>query len=182
MWLLGQDIRDSTVGIVGLGSIGQEVVKRLIPFGVGRFLYTGHTKKSAAAEQGAEFVSLDDVLRRSDFIIVATPLTQETRGMFDDAAFDKMKKTAIFINIGRGAVVNTSSLLKALREKTIFAAGLDVVDPEPLPKDHELLTLPNFEIVPHLGSATIKTRNDMAVTAAQNILNGLSDKPLVYPL
>ncbi|KAH0564420.1 glyoxylate reductase/hydroxypyruvate reductase-like [Cotesia glomerata] len=182
MWLLGQDVSGSTVGIVGLGMIGLAIAKRLVPFEIGRFLYTGHAPKKSADEIGAEFVSLDDLLELSDFVIVATPLTSETRGLFDDAAFDKMKKTAVFINIGRGAVVKTDALLRALKEKKIFAAGLDVVDPEPLPKDHELLTLPNLEIVPHIGSATVRTRNNMAIVAAQNLINALEGKPLVYPL
>lgn len=181
-WLLGQDLRDSTVGIVGLGGIGQATVKKLIPFEVKRFLYTGHSKKKAGDDLGAIFVSLDQLLEESDFIIVATPLTNETRGLFDDNMFNKMKKNAIFVNVGRGGVVKTNALLKALKNGTIFAAGLDVVDPEPLPKDHELLTLPNFEIVPHLGSATVKTRNDMSTVAAKNILNGLDGLPLIYPL
>lgn len=181
-WLLGQDLRDSTVGIVGLGGIGQATVKKLIPFEVKKFLYTGHSKKKAGDDLGAIFVSLDQLLEESDFIIVATPLTNETRGLFDDNMFNKMKKNAIFVNVGRGGVVKTNALLKALKNGTIFAAGLDVVDPEPLPKDHELLTLPNFEIVPHLGSATVKTRNDMSTVAAKNILNGLDGLPLIYPL
>ncbi|KAG8034573.1 hypothetical protein G9C98_007649 [Cotesia typhae] len=181
-WLLGRDVRGSTVGIVGLGMIGLAIAKRLVPFEIGRFLYTGHSPKKSADEIGAEFVSLDDLLERSDFVIVATPLTIETHGLFDDAAFDKMKKTAVFINIGRGAIVKTDALLRALKEKKIFAAGLDVVDPEPLPKDHELLTLPNLEIVPHIGSATVRTRNNMAIVAAQNLINALDGKPLVYPL
>ncbi|XP_057327058.1 glyoxylate reductase/hydroxypyruvate reductase-like [Microplitis mediator] len=181
-WLLGQDIRGSTVGIVGLGMIGLAIAKRLIPFEIGRFLYTGHSPKKRGDEIGAEFVSLDDLLERSDFVVVAAPLTIETRGLFDDAAFGKMKKTAVFVNIARGAIVKTDALVKALKENKIFAAGLDVTDPEPLPTDHELLKLPNLEIVPHIGSATVKTRNDMAVVAAQNIINAMEGKPLVYPL
>ncbi|XP_011302344.1 glyoxylate reductase/hydroxypyruvate reductase-like [Fopius arisanus] len=181
-WLLGHDLRGSTVGIVGLGGIGQEVVKRLIGFSVRKFLYTGHNRKKAGDELGAEFVSLDDILELSDFIVLAVPLTLETRALFNDAVFNKMKKTAVLVNVGRGAVVQTSSLLKALKEKKIFAAGVDVIDPEPLPSDHELLKLPNFEIVPHLGSATIKTRNEMSAVAAQNILDALENQPLAYPL
>ncbi|KAK0179593.1 hypothetical protein PV327_005331 [Microctonus hyperodae] len=180
--LLGNDIRGSTVGIVGLGSIGVEIVKRLISFQVERFVYTGHARKKIGDDLGAKFVTLDELLKMSDFVVVATPLTNETHGLFDDAAFDKMKKTAVFVNIGRGPVVKTDALLRALKEKKIFAAGLDVVDPEPLPKGHELFTLPNFEILPHLGSSTVKTRNDMATVAAQNIINALDGKPLVYPL
>ncbi|KOC67667.1 Glyoxylate reductase/hydroxypyruvate reductase [Habropoda laboriosa] len=181
-WLLGRDLRGSTVGIVGLGNIGQAIVKLLKPFEVDRFLYTGHSRKKEGDELGAKFVSLDDLLEQSDFTIVAVPLTNETRGMFNDNTFGKMKKTAVFVNVGRGQVVNTNALVKALRNGTIFAAGLDVTDPEPLPPDHELLQLPNAVIIPHLGSATIKTRVDMSLAAAQNILNGLEGKPLLYEL
>ena len=92
---------------------------------------------------GAEFVSLDELLEQSDFVIVATPLTTETLKMFNDNTFAKMKKKAVFVNVGRGKVVDTEALVRALKNKTIFAAGLDVVDPEPLPSDHELLKLPN---------------------------------------
>lgn len=94
-------------------------------------------------ELGADFVSLDELLAQSDFVIVATSLNNETRGLFDDNTFNKMKKNAVFVNIARGQIVKTDALIKALRNKTIFAAGLDVTDPEPLPPDHELLQLPN---------------------------------------
>lgn len=181
-WLLGQDLQGSTVGIVGLGSIGQAIVKRLKGFDVNRFIYTGHSRKKAGDELGAHFVGLEDLLEQSDFVIVAVPLTTETRGLFNDYTFGKMKKSAVFVNVGRGKVVDTNSLVKALRNKTIFAAGLDVTDPEPLPPEHELLKLPNAVIVPHLGSATLKTRTNMSIAAAQNILNGLEGKPLVYEL
>ncbi|XP_003700680.2 glyoxylate reductase/hydroxypyruvate reductase isoform X2 [Megachile rotundata] len=179
-WMIGHELRGSTVGIVGLGNIGQAIVKRLKGFDVSRFVYTGHSRKKAGDELGAHFVSLDELLGQSDFIIVATPLTNETMGMFNDDTFGKMKETAVFVNIGRGKVVNTEALIKALRNKTIFAAGLDVTDPEPLPPDHELLKLPNAVIIPHLGTATMRTTIDMSITAAQNILNGLEGKPLVY--
>ncbi|CAL7951696.1 unnamed protein product [Xylocopa violacea] len=182
LWLLGQELRGSTVGIVGLGNIGQAIVKRLKGFEVARFIYTGHSRKKAGDDLGAHFVSLDDLLEQSDFVIVAVPLTNETRGMFNDSTFGKMKKNAVFVNVGRGQVVKTCDLVNALRNKTIFAAGLDVTDPEPLPTDHELLKLPNAVIIPHMGSATVKTRSDMSLTAAQNILNGLEGKPLVYEL
>ena len=181
-WLLGHGLQGSTVGIVGLGNIGQAIVKQLKGFDVGRFVYTGHSRKKAGDELGAHFVSLDELLEQSDFVIVAVPLTNETRGLFNDNTFGQMKKTAVFVNVGRGKVVNTEALVKALRNKTIFAAGLDVTDPEPLPPDHELLKLPNAVIIPHMGSATVKTRTDMSITAAQNILNGLEGKPLVYEL
>ncbi|XP_053970613.1 glyoxylate reductase/hydroxypyruvate reductase-like [Hylaeus anthracinus] len=179
-WLLGQDIEGSTVGIVGLGNIGQAIVKRLKGFEVGRFIYTGHSRKKAGDDLGAHFVSLDELLEQSDFVIVVVPLNNETRGMFNDNTFGKMKKTAVLVNVSRGQVVNTDALVKALKNKTIFAAGLDVTNPEPLPPDHELLKLPNAVVTPHIGSATMKTRRNMSITAAQNILNGLEGKPLVY--
>ncbi|XP_066587894.1 glyoxylate reductase/hydroxypyruvate reductase-like [Prorops nasuta] len=181
-WLLGYELRGSTVGIVGLGSIGQAVVKRLKCFDVERFVYTGHSRKKAGDDLGAIFVSLDELLEQSDFIIVAVPLTNETRGLFNESTFQKMKKNAVFVNVGRGQTVITDDLVKALKNKTIFAAGLDVTDPEPLPPDHELLQLPNAVVIPHLGSATIKTRMDMSIIAAQNVINGLEGKPLIYPL
>lgn len=153
-----------------MGNIGQAIVKRLKGFDVGHFIYTGHSRKKAGIykcirknkisifkygyfyfnfiillgdELGADFVSLDELLAQSDFVIVASPLNNETRGLFDDNTFNKMKKNAVFVNIARGQIVKTDALIKALRNKTIFAAGLDVTDPEPLPPDHELLQLPN---------------------------------------
>lgn len=181
-WMVGFDLRGSTVGIVGLGNIGQEVLKRLSSFQVAKFLYTGHSRKAEGDKLGAEFKSLDELLYESDVIVVATPLNSETLGMFDDEAFAKMKKNAVFVNVGRGKVVKTEALVRALKNKTIFAAGLDVTDPEPLPPHHELLKLPNAVILPHLGSATVKTREEMAMIAAENIINALEGKPLPFAL
>ncbi|XP_012276887.1 glyoxylate reductase/hydroxypyruvate reductase isoform X4 [Orussus abietinus] len=181
-WLLGYDLRGSTIGIVGLGNIGQAVAHMLKAFNVGQIIYTGHSRKKAGDDLGAFFVSLDELLAQSDVVIIAVPLTNETLGLFNDDTFAKMKKNAILVNVGRGKIVKTDSLVKALRNKTIFAAGLDVTDPEPLPVDHELLKLPNAVVIPHLGSATIQTRNEMSILAAQNILNGLDGNPLVHEL
>ncbi|XP_033228469.1 glyoxylate reductase/hydroxypyruvate reductase-like isoform X2 [Belonocnema kinseyi] len=181
-WMVGYDLRGSTVGIVGFGNIGKAIFKRLQGFEVGQFLYTGHSRKEDGDDLGAKFVSLDELLEKSDFIVVATPLNSETFEMFCYESFAKMKKNAVFVNVGRGKVVKTNDLVKALKNNTIFAAGLDVTDPEPLPIDHELLKLTNAVILPHLGSATVKTREDMAMIAAQNIINGLEGKPLPYPL
>ncbi|XP_043475385.1 glyoxylate reductase/hydroxypyruvate reductase-like [Leptopilina heterotoma] len=181
-WLLGVDVKGSTIGIVGFGNIGQAIAKRLKGFEIKNILYTGHSKKKAGDELGAEFVSLDELLEESDFVIAATPLTNETLKMFNDNTFGKMKKTAVFVNVGRGKVVDTDALVRAVENRTIFAAGLDVVDPEPLPRDHKLLKLANIEIMPHQGNATVKIRNSMATTAAQNLLNALEGKPMIYPL
>ncbi|XP_012268024.2 glyoxylate reductase/hydroxypyruvate reductase-like [Athalia rosae] len=181
-WMLGRDLRGSTVGIVGLGNIGQAVVKRLKPFEINRFIYSGHSRKPAGDALGATFVSFTDLLKESDFIIVATPLNGETVNLFSKDTFAQMKKTAILVNVGRGPVVNTDDLVEALQSNTIFAAGLDVMYPEPLPSNHPLLSLPNAVIIPHLGSATVQTRCDMSTTAAQNVINALEGKPLVYEL
>lgn len=141
--MLGTDISESTVGVVGLGEVGQAIVKRLSAFGVSRFIYSGHREKEEGQKLKATFVSFDDLLRDSDFVIVSCPLTDETRGMFNDDAFSKMKRTAVFVNIARGGIVDQVALTKALREGIIFSAGLDVMTPEPLPTNDELLELPN---------------------------------------
>ncbi|CAH2044114.1 unnamed protein product, partial [Iphiclides podalirius] len=180
--VLGQDIKDSTVGIVGLGGIGQTVVKRLSGFEVGQFLYTGHREKPEAKELGAKFVDLDSLLTRSDFVVLAVPLTDETKHMINKTTLGKMKRNAILINVGRGELVNQDDLYDALNNRDIYAAGLDVTSPEPLPKDHKLLTLPNIFILPHIGSATIATRNSMAVLTAKNVVNALYGKPLLTPV
>lgn len=146
-------------------------------------------------------VSFDTLLRQSDFVFVACPLNNETRNMFDKNAFSKMKSNSVFVNVARGGIVVQDDLIDALRNGTIFSAGLDVMTPEPLPSDHILTTLDNcgklirimdyfsfllaincvhLVIIPHLGSATNKTRGDMAIVAAQNILNALDGKPMIY--
>ncbi|VEN62580.1 unnamed protein product, partial [Callosobruchus maculatus] len=143
-WMLGQDICNSTVGIIGLGGIGQAVAKRLKGFDVKQILYTGHREKPEGKELGAKFVSLDTLVRDSDFVIVSVPLTKETEGMCNEEFFSKMKKTAVFVNISRGQVVDQPALIKALKNNIIFAAGLDVMTQEPLPADHEMVKLPNL--------------------------------------
>ncbi|CAH0564752.1 unnamed protein product [Brassicogethes aeneus] len=181
-WMLGQDISGSTVGIIGLGGIGQAIVKRLKPFNVAKFIYTGHKEKPEGKTLGAHFVDLETLNKESDFIIVACPLNDETRGMINDDFLSKTKKTAVLVNISRGDVVNQEALIKALKEDRLFAAGLDVMTPEPLPSNHELLKMPNVVLMPHLGSATKKTRDAMAELTAQNILRGLGGEPMLTPV
>ncbi|XP_058795759.1 glyoxylate reductase/hydroxypyruvate reductase-like isoform X2 [Phymastichus coffea] len=181
-WMLGHDLRNKTVGIVGLGNIGVEIVKRLKPFEINKFVYTGHSRKKIGDELNAEFVSFDKLLERSDFVVNCVPLNAKTEKLFGDIAFNKMKKSAVFVNIGRGKTVDTEALVRALNNRTIFAAGLDVTEPEPLPIGHELMKLSNALVIPHMGSATIETRTDMAIAAVQNILNGFESKPLLYEL
>ncbi|KAG6450639.1 hypothetical protein O3G_MSEX006709 [Manduca sexta] len=181
-WMLGQDIAGSTVGIVGLGGVGQGIVRRLKGFDVAKFLYCGRSDKPEASTLGVQRVSLEELLAESDYVILACPLTDETKHLINAHTLNMMKKTAVLVNIARGGVVDQDALYEALKENRIFAAGLDVVTPEPIPSDHKLLTLPNCYIVPHLGSATINTRNKMATIAAKNVLLGLEGKPLLFPV
>uniref|UniRef100_A0A8C6RL30 Glyoxylate reductase/hydroxypyruvate reductase n=1 Tax=Nannospalax galili TaxID=1026970 RepID=A0A8C6RL30_NANGA len=132
LWMCGYGLSQSTVGIVGLGRIGQAIARRLKPFGVQRFLYTGRQPRpQEAAEFQAEFVSTLQLAAESDFIVVACSLTPATRGLCNKDFFQKMKNTAVFVNISRGDVVNQEDLYQALASGQIAAAGLDVTTPEP---------------------------------------------------
>lgn len=177
-WLLGQEMRNSTVGIVGFGGIGQTISKRLSGFDVGQFLYCGHNKKPEADKIGAKFVPFMELVEKSDFIFIVCPLTTETKQMFNSEVFSKMKPTSVLINVARGDIIDQAALYDALKRNQIFAAGLDVMTPEPLPAHHPLMSLPNCVIIPHLGSATVRTRDDMAKVAAINVLAGLAKEPM----
>ncbi|XP_078731644.1 glyoxylate reductase/hydroxypyruvate reductase isoform X1 [Lampetra fluviatilis] len=146
MWMCGQGLSGSTVGVVGLGRIGVAVCERLKPFGVRRVLYTGRNPKPDVEQRlGAQFLPLQELLREADFVVVSCALTDATRGLFGREAFARMKRSAVFINISRGLIVNQDDLYDALRSGEIAAAGLDVTTPEPLPTDHPLLSLSNCE-------------------------------------
>ncbi|PWA23566.1 glyoxylate reductase/hydroxypyruvate reductase [Gambusia affinis] len=173
LWLCGYGLSGSTVGVIGLGRIGMAIAQRLLPFGVKRLLYTGRTAKAHAAKVNGEFVPLDTLVSESDFVVVSCSLTPETQGLCDKAFFSKMKKTAVFINSSRGAVVNQEDLYEVLKSGQIAAAGLDVTTPEPLPTNHPLLTLKNCVVLPHIGSATYSTRGVMSALTVQNLLGGL---------
>ena len=181
-WNCGKQLNGCTVGIVGLGRIGLAVAKRLQPFGVSKFLYSGHNEKTGAKDIGAEFVSFDNLLKNSDFVIACCSMNDENKGLFNKDAFSKMKSDAIFINTSRGVLVNQEDLYTALSSGQIMAAGLDVTSPEPLPGDHPLKTLDNCVIFPHLGSATTDTRNIMATTAAKNAIAGFKGQPMPSPV
>ncbi|KAF2897063.1 hypothetical protein ILUMI_09115 [Ignelater luminosus] len=173
-WLCGPGLNGATVGIVGFGRIGQEVAKRLKPFNIKRLIYHNRSEKAKEAKEiGATRVNLEELLAESDFVIATCALTPETKEMFNDCAFKKMKPTAVFINTSRGGVVHQESLVRALTHKTIWGAGLDVMTPEPLPVDDPLFKLKNCVILPHIGSATIEARSTMAMLTAKNILAGL---------
>lgn len=173
---LGRDVHHATLGILGLGRIGAEVAKRAQGFDM-RVLYSNRGRNQAAEEKfGCIRVDLPTLLRESDFVLVLTPLTSETRGMLSTAQFQQMKRTACLINAARGPIVDQQALYLALRDGVIAGAALDVTDPEPLPKSDPLLTLDTCFIVPHIGSASIATRTRMATLAAENIAAFLSGR------
>ncbi|KAH8248695.1 hypothetical protein KR032_002291 [Drosophila birchii] len=182
-WLLGQDIRGSTVGFYGFGGIGQAIAKRLSGFDIDRVLYTTRSRVSLEIEEkfNAKKVDFDTLLKESDFLVIASPLTPETQGLFNASVFNKMKKTAVLVNIARGKIVNQNNLYEALKSNQIFAAGLDVMDPEPLRSTDKLLALDNVVVTPHVGYATKRTRIDAASLAAQNVLRGLAGEPMLSP-
>ncbi len=176
---IGQDLVGKTLGIVGMGRIGFALAKRCRGGWGMRVLYHDTYRNEAAErELAAEQVKFDALLAQSDFVSVHTDLNDSTRGMFDAATFRKMKRTAVFINTARGPIMNQRDLAAALRDGVIFAAGLDVTDPEPPVSDDPLLELPNVVIAPHIASATVASRNGMAEIAADNLILGLEGKPL----
>lgn len=146
-----------------------------------RLIYTDSVRKPDLEDKlGIEFVSFDNLLLQSDFVTLHCPLLPETRGLINEASLSKMKSSSILINAARGPVVDSEALYRALKEGRIAAAALDVTDPEPLPPSHTLYTLKNCLIVPHIGSATVKTRKKMAELACLNLLAGIEGKPLIH--
>jgi glyoxylate reductase len=168
--LLGQEVTGATLGIVGFGRIGKEVAKRARGFEMTVLVYDTYRDEAAEAELGVAFRPLDDLLREADFVTLHVALTDETHHLMGAREFGLMKPTAVLVNAARGPVVDTDALVAALRDGEIFAAGLDVTDPEPLPADHPLVSLPNCTIVPHTASGTVQTRDAMATLAARNLL------------
>jgi len=181
---LGRDVHHATLGVIGLGRIGFEVAKRAKGFDM-RILYTNRGRNQEAENKlGCIRADLSTLLNESDFVVVLTPLTAETRGLLSTPQFQQMKRTACLINAARGPIVDQQALYLALRDGLIAGAALDVTDPEPLPQDDPLLTLENCFVVPHVGSATIATRTRMATLAAENIaafLSGLRPPTPVNP-
>lgn len=177
MELLGKDIHHSTLGIIGMGRIGMEVAKRAKGFDMDVIYFDHRMRAEKGSAVGAKMChTIDELFIQADFISLHVPLTEETYHLINAHALAKMKNTAILINTTRGPVVDTDALHRALTDGQIAYAALDVTDPEPLPADHKLMKLPNCLVVPHIGSATIETRNRMAVLAAENLLAGVSGR------
>ncbi|MFP6768176.1 MAG: D-glycerate dehydrogenase [Planctomycetaceae bacterium] len=176
---IGMDLCNKTIGIVGMGRIGFAMAKRCRGgWGMDVLYHDQFQNEDAETQLGARRVDLNTLLSESDFVSVHVDLNETTTGMFNTDAFERMKPTAIFINSARGPLHVGQDLFNALASGEIFAAGLDVTDPEPILDDDPLLSLPNCLVVPHIASGTVSSRNGMAEIAANNLLAGLADQPL----
>ena len=172
MLLLGTEMRGSTLGLVGFGRIGKAMARRAVGFDM-RVIYYDPSETRQDPDVKATRVDFETLLEESDFISLHTPLTPDTHHLIDSEALSMMKPSAVLVNTSRGAVVDMDALYEALKFKRIFAAGLDVTEPEPLPADHPLLMLDNIVIVPHIASASKTARDKMAWLAAKNLIAGL---------
>lgn len=172
--LTGRDVYGAKLGIIGLGSIGEALARRAKGFNMEVVYYSRSRKTEVEDKLGLKYVSLETLLKQSDFVCVMTPLSKETHHLIGRKELAFMKPTAVLINTARGGVVDEQALYHALCDGTIWAAGLDVFEQEPVPVDHPLLSLPNVVALPHIGSASIHTRTLMAHMAADNILQALN--------
>jgi glyoxylate reductase len=180
--LLGQEVYGKTLGLIGLGRIGQAVAKRARGFDM-KILYTDRNRiREAEDELGVEYRSLKELLQESDYVSLHVSLNDETRGLMGPREFALMKPSAVLINTARGPIVDQQALYEALKDGRIAYAALDVTDPEPIPPDDKLLSLPNIIILPHIASATGVTRAKMCMMAVENLVAGLKGEKLPYPV
>ncbi|RZJ50699.1 MAG: D-glycerate dehydrogenase [Flavobacterium sp.] len=178
---LGQELYGKTLGIFGLGRIGFEMAKKCkAAFGMNIIYHNRSHNKNAEKELGAEFVDFETLLSQSDVLSIHANYTKENQELFNKNTFEKMKRNAIFVNTARGKFHNEDDLFHALTNDIIWGAGLDVTNPEPMDQNNPLLSLPNFCILPHIGSATYEARNGMAVCAAQNIIALFENKKMPF--
>lgn len=182
MWMCGKGLAGSTVGVFGLGRIGLAIAKRIENFGISRLIYHNRNRSHEADRLGYKHVDLDTLLSESDFVICSCAATKSTERVFNKDLFSKMKPSAIFVNISRGICVNQDDLYEALSKGVIGAAGLDVTTPEPLSPTHKLFQLANCVITPHIASAETNTRLLMSTITAQNLVNALNGKPMLYQI
>ncbi len=180
--LMGQDVHGATLGLVGLGRVGKAVARRAAGFDMRVLAYDPACSDAEASGVNAELVSLEELLRASDFVSLHTPLTDETYHLIDARAFEVMKPTAILVNTARGQVVDQAALAEALDGGKIAGAALDVTDPEPMSFRDPLLKLSNVVVLPHIASASVATRDKMAVMSAENLLAGLRGEALPNPV
>ncbi|KRG15463.1 2-hydroxyacid dehydrogenase [Lederbergia galactosidilytica] len=179
----GVDVHHATIGIIGMGRIGEAVAQRAkFGFNMDVLYHNRSQKPEAEKKYEAEYCELPDLLRRADFVVMLTPLTEETHHLLGEQEFKQMKKSAIFVNVSRGQTVDELALITALQNGDIYGAGLDVFQKEPIEKDNPLLEMSNVVTVPHIGSATAQTREAMAMRAAQNIVSVLQGKGAIDPV
>ena len=176
MFMTGTDIFGQTLGIVGLGRIGQAVAQRARGFNMTVLYYDEKRSAELESKLGVNYADMDTILRESDFVTLHVPLSEKTRNLVSEKQLNLMKKTAILINTSRGPVVDEKSLYKALREGQIAAAGLDVFQNEPIEMSNPLLKLNNVVLLPHIGSATVETRTKMAILATENAIAALEGR------
>lgn len=177
-WMCGRTIKGSIVGILGCGRIGTSIAEKLINFKVSQLLYTSRSEKPEVKALGGQLVTVDELMERSDFVVVAAALNDDTKFIVNRERIATMKANAILVNIGRGQLVDQDALVEALKEKRIRGAGLDVMTPEPLPLDHPLMSLDNVLLLPHIGTNTYETEEDMAMMTVQNILAVADGRPM----
>jgi len=182
MQLTGQDIYGATLGIIGLGRIGESLVKRAKGFDMNVLYYNRSRKTEKEAELDIKYADLHVLLQESDFVCVMIPYSPEVHHLIGAEELTLMKKEAILINTARGGIVDEQALYAALKHGEIWAAGLDVFEEEPLSLTHPLLTLPNVTTLPHIGSASIHTRLAMAHLVADNIRNVLTGEAPLTPV
>lgn len=168
--LIGSDIRGKRAGIVGLGNLGAAIARRLLAFGAEVVYWSRTRKPQVEFALGIKYLSLEELLATSDFVVVSIALTPETYHLINWERLSRMKKGAYLVNVSRGAVVDTEALVRALREGLLAGAALDVFETEPLPHTHELAKFPNVVLTPHIGSAAEETRRMMAEIAAENVV------------
>lgn len=174
---MGVDLAGKTLGIVGMGDIGSAIARRAQASRMQVIYYNRHQRRDDE-KLGVAYVGFEELLAAADFIVIAVTLNPSTRGLFSKEVLGKMKRGARLVNISRGAVVDTEALYEALSSGQLAHAALDVTEPEPLPGEHKLCTLPNITITPHIASATVETRDAMAMLTVENILCGLQGEPL----
>jgi glyoxylate reductase len=176
--LLGGDLSGATLGIIGLGRIGEAVARRASGFDMRILAYSPSKNPADVAKLGIELTSLDTLLAESDYVSLHVPLNAQTHGMINAESLRKMKPSAILINTARGAIVDQQALYEAVKDGVIGGAALDVTNPEPMSSNDPLLSLSNVTVVPHIGSASQRTRDKMAMMAAENLIAGVNGKPL----
>jgi glyoxylate reductase len=182
MQLTGQDIAGSTIGVIGLGRIGESLIKRAKGFDM-KVLYYNRTRKPEKEEEfGVQYAMLNELLKQSDYVCILIPYSPEVHHLIGKEELALMKENAILINSARGGIVDEDALYDALSNGQIWGAGLDVFEQEPVPVNHPLLSLPNVVALPHIGSASVQTRLKMAHLAADNIVNVLKGDPPLTPI